>query len=310
MLNWRTPQAEDIGLMYQYMEKTGAISSDTSPVNIFLLKEKYNIRIAEQDGFLFRKYSGTSMPGRNGIAFPVGDGDISHAVELAVKDRRERNREPSFIFLTEEQSKIIEETGGFEMCTDRGNSDYLYTADHLAELTGSENRKKRNRVNRFERLYPDMRMQVSTSFEEKFCVDLLKVEERWFEDQESREDSAFVERQEIYDACRYWDALGLIGAVVYSEDDTPVAMTLASKISEGAFDIHFEKCYGEYAQAGGFSYINKHFADHLRKEFGAKWINREEDIGLEGLRRAKMSYNPDLLLTKYHTCGYKENGTC
>ena len=46
--------------------------------------------------------------------------------------------------------------------------------------------------------------------------------------------------QEIYDACRYWETLGLIGAVVYSEDGTPVAMTLASKISEGAFDIHFE----------------------------------------------------------------------
>ena len=300
MLNWRTPQAEDIDLLYQYTEKAGAFSSDASPVNVFLLKEKYNIRIAEQDGFLFRKYSGTNIPGRNGIAFPLGEGDISHAIELAVSDRHERGRVPEFIFLTEEQSEIIHSLTGYEMQTDRGNSDYLYTADHLAELTGSENRKKRNRVNRFERLYPGMRMQVSMSFDEKFCVDLLKVEERWFEDQEEREDSAFVERQEIYDACRYWEALGLIGAVVYSEDGTPVAMTLASKISEGVFDIHFEKCYGDYAQAGGFSYINKCFADYLRYEEGAHWINREEDIGLEGLRRAKMAYNPDRLLTKYH----------
>ena len=306
MLNWRTPQAEDIDMLYQYTEKAGAFASDTSPVNIFLLKEKYNIRIAEQDGFLFRKYSGTSIPGRNGIAFPLGDGDISHAVELAVNDRRERGRVPEFIFLTEEQSEIIHSLTGYEMQTDRGNSDYLYTAEHLATLNGSENRKKRNRVNRFERVYPDMRMKVSTSFDEKFCVNLLKVEERWFEDQEEREDSAFVERQEIYDACRYWDALGLIGAVVYSEDDTPVAMTIASKISDGAYDIHFEKCYGEYAQAGGFSYINKYFADYLRNEEGAVWINREEDIGLEGLRRAKMGYNPDRLLTKYHCRENKE----
>ena len=305
MLNWRSPQADDIDLLYQYMEKAGAMASDTSPVNIFLLKEKYNIRIAEQDGFLFRKYSGTSIPGRNGIAFPLGDGDIKHAVSLALQYFRERGREPEFIFLTEEQSRIIQDICGYEMHTDRGNSDYLYTADHLAELTGSDNRKKRNRVNRFERLFPGMRMQVSTSFEEKFCVNLLKVEERWFDDQEAREDSAFVERQEIYDACRYWDDLGLIGAVVYAEDDTPVAMSIASKISEGVFDIHFEKCYGEYAKAGGFSYINKHFAEYLRDEAGAKWINREEDIGLEGLRRAKMAYNPDLLLTKYHCRGAK-----
>ena len=67
------------------------------------------------------------------------------------------------------------------------------------------------------------------------------------------------------------------------------------------FDIHFEKCYGEYAQVGGFSVINKFFAEHLMKEYGAEWINREEDIGIEGLRRAKMAYRPDMMLEKYHT---------
>ena len=113
---------------------------------------------------------------------------------------------------------------------------------------------------------------------------------------------AFVERDEIFEVCRNWKDLGLIGAVVYTGDDEPVAMSIASRISEGCYDIHFEKCYGEYARNGGFAYINRMFAKHLATEYDAKWINREEDIGIEGLRRAKMSYNPDLLLDKYHCC--------
>jgi hypothetical protein len=126
------------------------------------------------------------------------------------------------------------------------------------------------------------------------------VEERWFAAQTERVDSTFVERLEIYEACRYWEELGLIGAVVYAEE-IPVAMTIASEISRGCFDIHFEKCYGDYAQAGGFAAINRYFAEYLVRERGAQRINREEDIGLEGLRRAKMAYRPDKMLEKYHT---------
>lgn len=78
-------------------------------------------------------------------------------------------------------------------------------------------------------------------------------------------------------------------------------MTIASQTSRGCFDIHFEKCYGEYAQNGGFAMINKVFAQKLTEDCGAEWINREEDIGLAGLRKAKLSYHPDKMLQKYHT---------
>ena len=301
MLNWRTPTAEDVELLKKYTYEAGMISSDSSPVNIYLLREKYNIKIAEAEGFLFRKYTGEAIAGRSGIAYPMGKGDIGRAIELASADRAEKGQQLKLIYLTKDQCESVKRAGyDPEFFTDRGNSDYLYTAEHLWELAGRDNHKKKNRAKRFERLYPDCIVRYQSEYDEKFCRDILYVEEMWFMGQEERPDSAFLERQEIYEACATWNELGLTGAVVYTPDNLPVAMSIASGISEGYFDVHFEKCFGEYAQAGGFAYINRSFAGHLISDHDARWINREEDIGLEGLRRAKMSYNPDLLLDKYH----------
>ncbi len=301
MLNWRTPELGDMDLIRKYMERDGAVSSDCAPANIYLLRDKYNIKIAEEGGFLYRKYTGEGLPGRDGIAFPIGEGDIKKAVDAAIADRAEKGKPLKLIYLLEKQCDKLKACGyDVNLQTERGNSDYLYTSDHLIRLSGRSNHKKKNRALRFEKMYPDCRLEFTDHFDAKFCNDLIYVEDKWFHDQEERIDSAFVERDEIYDACRIWDELGLIGALVYSPDNRPVAMSIASKISDGYYDIHFEKCYGDYARDGGFAYINRSFARHLFETFGAEWINREEDIGLEGLRKAKMSYNPDLLFAKYH----------
>ena len=76
-------------------------------------------------------------------------------------------------------------------------------------------------------------------------------------------------------------------------------MTMASEIAPGAWDIHFEKVIDEYAVNGGYAIINKLFAERLVAA-GAKFINREEDINIEGLRKAKLSYYPQTILDKCH----------
>lgn len=301
MLEWRTPGTGDIRLLERYMSDHKMITSDCTPANIYLLREKYNIRIAEKDGFLFRKYSGKGIPGRDGVTFPLGDGDVRTALEEVRKDRAQKGKPLDLIYLTKDQCVRIKEIYPLtEFHTDRGNTDYLYTAEHLSTLSGRENHKKKNRSNRFAKLFPDCSIVYIREYDEKVCADMVAIEDKWFEDQEERIDSAFVEREEIYEACRTWDDLGLIGAVVYTQEGTAVAMSIAAPISEGYCDILFEKSYGEYARDGGFAYINRTFATFLMNELGAKWINREEDIGLLGLRRAKMGYNPDLLMDKYH----------
>lgn len=303
MLDWKTPEIWDIPEMKKIISLAGAKGSDCSAANIFLLREKYNIRIAFENGFLYRWYSGTRLPGRSGVAFPLGARDVSAAVRRLREDRRERGFPEDYIFLTETQKEwLAREKPEMEFAEGDGNADYLYTARHLAELAGKDNRKKRNRVSRFCREYPDMAVFFSDMADDRAALlkDMLAVEEEWFASQEERMDSVFVERHEIKEAVANWQELGLLGAVIYAQG-RPAAMTVASEISPGIVDIHFEKCYGEYAQAGGFAAINQYFARFLVEQRGIQWINREEDIGLPGLRRAKMAYRPDRMLEKYHT---------
>ena len=305
MIDWKTPELSDIPAMQRAAEEARAMGSDANAANIFLLREKYNIKIAFAAGALVRLYTGTRLEGRGGITFPLG-GNTEKALEILESDCAEREKPERFIFLTDEQRDIAAaHYPAMVFDTADGNSDYTYTAEHLSLLKGKENEKKRNRVSRFKREYPDMEIRFSDDepagvLKDTLPSDMICVEEKWFALQEERPDSSFLERIEIYEACKYWDELGLLGAVIYVADK-PVAMTMASKTSEGVYDIHFEKCYGEYAQAGGFAAINKLFAEHLVEKYGAQWINREEDIGLEGLRRAKMAYRPDMMLEKYHT---------
>ena len=92
-----------------------------------------------------------------------------------------------------------------------------------------------------------------------------------------------------------FEELGLIGGIIYV-NDSPCAMTIASKINENTVDVHFEKAVSEYALNGGYAAINKLFSEKLD---GVTWLNREEDIGIEGLRKAKLSYRPKIMLKKY-----------
>ena len=89
--------------------------------------------------------------------------------------------------------------------------------------------------------------------------------------------------------------MSLSGGIIYA-NNVPVAMTIASYINDAAVDIHFEKAVGEYAVNGGFAAINQMYASTLKD---VKFINREEDINIPGLRKAKESYHPKFMLKKY-----------
>ncbi len=301
MLIWKQPVLEDVVKMRHLADLSGMAGCDSSAVNIFLLREKYNTKIAFSSDALFRSYSGSILPGRNGFAFPAGE-DPEGALKLLVADCKERNIPVSFVFLTEEQKDLVSECCPemvFE--TSEENSDYIYTAQHLAELKGKKNEKKRNRVNHFDRVYTDWEIRYFDNADSgDFLKDMIEVEDKWFEMQAETSPSSVIEKSEIYEACQNWDKLGLIGAVLYVAG-IPAAMTISSEISRGCYDIHFEKCYGDYSRAGGFAVINKYFAKHLWEKYDAKLINREEDIGISGLRNVKMAYRPDEMLVKYHT---------
>ncbi len=265
--------------MHDIVMQTDTMSSDACVSAIYLLRNKYNIRIAIEDGFLFLWFQENSIPGRNGIAFPLGNGDAEASIEKLVIDRTERNLPVQMIFLTDDQMDYLQEQRiASDFAAHEENSDYLHRAENLSDL-GGKNSKKRNKVSRFIREFPDWNITFTyTESESSILQDILKVEDEWLSGQEEKSEALLDERELIHEAVLHWSDLYLTGAVIYVSG-LPVAMTIASEISPRVFDILFEKSYGNYAQMGGFSAINNFFATYLFTSHNAVWINREDDAG-------------------------------
>ena len=109
------------------------------------------------------------------------------------------------------------------------------------------------------------------------------------------EEAHRLEYDAIREALQNIDELEMTGGIIYVKN-RPIAMTVASYINEDVIDVHYEKVIGVYAENGGYAAINRLFAKNCG---GVCWLNREEDMGVEGLRRAKMSYHPKKMVRKY-----------
>lgn len=293
MLEWSIPEAEDEDWINSCIAVSGTMASDASFANIYLLRNKYSTKISRYKDFIIRKYSGKGA--RCGYTFPLGKGDVAKALAEIEKDAKECGERLQFAFVTEEQKEVLENAMPARFCysSDAGDSDYIYLRSELASLSGKAFHKKKNHFSKFVRTYPDYKY-----YEIGACniYDAQKVADAWYYEHLQDEDaSQLAEYKAIKKALENFEELGLIGGIIYV-NDSPCAMTIASKINENTVDVHFEKAVGEYALNGGYAAINKLFSEKLD---GVTWLNREEDIGIEGLRKAKLSYRPKIMLKKY-----------
>lgn len=293
MLEWSIPEAEDEDWINSCIAVSGTMASDASFANIYLLRNKYSTKISRYKDFIIRKYSGKGA--RCGYTFPLGKGDVAKALAEIEKDAKECDERLQFAFVTEEQKEVLENAMPARFCysSDAGDSDYIYLRSELASLSGKAFHKKKNHFSKFVRTYPDYKY-----YEIGACniYDAQKVADAWYYEHLQDEDaSQLAEYKAIKEALENFEELGLIGGIIYV-NDSPCAMTIASKINENTVDVHFEKAVGEYALNGGYAAINKLFSEKLD---GVTWLNREEDIGIEGLRKAKLSYRPKIMLKKY-----------
>lgn len=299
---WKTPDREDYKKIRSVVEKCNYYGSDTSALNIYLLRKKYGTKIGYCDGFILRKYYGKD--GRCGYGFPVGkvsggellneNEDLKQVFEKIKMDAACKGEPLRFCLFDKEQKEIADRyINAVEWKSDRGNSDYIYIRQELAQLSGSRYHKKRNHVLKFTRLYNDWRY---AEISERNISDAMKVADEWFEERMSLEDKINdSEYGAIVEAVEYYSEFGLRGGILYA-DGKPVAMTIASPINKDICDVHFEKAVGKYAADGAYAVINRVLAISLSEY---TYFNREEDINIEGLRKAKMSYHPWKVLEKY-----------
>ena len=170
---------------------------------------------------------------------------------------------------------------------DRDNFDYLYYRKDLAELAGKKYHKKKNHVNNFLHAYPDHEQKPMNASLVPQAIEIL---DRWRQDR--GEDGDYKSAREALDL---FDTLTLRGSIFYV-GGKPAAYCLGESIAKGKmFAIHFEKAIDEYK--GIYQFMNQAFADFLPRFFTL--INREQDLGGEGLRQAKMTYRPCGFVQKY-----------
>ena len=274
---------------------SGAMGSDLAFANLYLLQKKYGTTIAVQDECLFRHYGGSGR--LQGYAFPCGGGDKEAALCRVETDACVRRRPVRFCLLTEEEKELLERLrpGVFCFTADPGDADYIYRGRDLAELPGTVYHRKRNHISRFEKNYPDWSF-LPLNRENGEAA--LGVAGAWME---GRETPALVhEWRAMEHALAHWEELELCGGLIMVAQQ-PVAMSVASFISPTVADVHYEKCLPAFRDV--YPLINRELARCL----GCEFINREEDLNIPGLRKAKESYYPAQLLTKYtayphHSC--------
>ena len=229
--------------------------------------------------------------------FPAGQGDVRPALAAIIQDARERGILCCITGLSQENMGLLEQLypGKFTFQCDRDSFDYVYNIDDLADLKGRKYQKKRNHVNKFRSLYPNWCTEEMT---EAHLPRVREMTAQWFDARQKMDPTGnyLLEQRALERAFDHFEGLGLDGMVLL-DGERIVAFTMASRLSEDTFDVHFEKALEDVE--GAYAAINQAFAQHLRNKYpDIRYLDREDDLGLEGLRKAKLSYYPDHLKEK------------
>ena len=230
--------------------------------------------------------------------FPVGEGDIRPVLDAIIHDAKMRGIPCCITGLGEKNVATLEQLypGKFRFHCDRNAFDYVYNIDDLADLKGRKFQKKRNHLNRFRSLYPNWRVETLTPVN---IEAVRQMAAEWYETRLEHDPQADfqLEQRALRRALDRYDRLGLEGMVLY-DGDRVIAFSIASQLSKDTMDVHFEKAREDVD--GAYTAINQAFSQYLRdKHLQIRYLDREEDMGIEGLRKAKLSYCPDHMVEKY-----------
>lgn len=299
MINFHTPTPADRPWIMDAVAKSGERASEYSFANLLLWASAFQQTVADYHGLLLVR---VGVAEGFGYFWPAGEGDIPAALEALEADANERGEPFRLVCLSAERVEELETLRPveFEFTSHRDGWDYLYDIDKLSDLAGRKLHSKRNHFARFEDAVPGWTFAPMTQADLPECLALDEEWDRRSREREGAEEAAdmTLERKALLTAAQYFDQIGLEGGVLRDENGKLLAFTMGDPISADVFDVHFEKALDDVP--GCYAVINREFARYLREKYpGLRYLNREEDMGIEGLRRAKESYYPDLMGEKH-----------
>ena len=278
------------GIIEKYIPDCCRRICDFTFGNLYCWSAAEHTEIAVEDGFL---YLHATFNGVTSYSVPWGDGDMNQALARVEDDATKRCADLSFCCVAEEQLPVLKSYFGDRLVVteQRDYFDYVYSSEKLATLGGRKFHSKKNHVNSFIKKNK-FTVEELNDTNLKEC---LKFSHSWHMMNESSQ-RLEAERQVIDCAFSNYYELGFKGILI-RVDDNIVAYALGEKMSDGeSFCTHFEKASPQFSNA--YAAINKFFAEKLFSDY--RYINREDDAGVEGLRKAKLSYQPEYLVKKYY----------
>lgn len=286
------------GLFDKYLYRRCSRNSEFSFTNLFMWRKSYDMKYVILDDML------CIMPkhadGPRSATFPIGfigeDGeerDIKGVIEELLAYFKEKGEEPLIRLYDERTVKKLTDTfpNKFMITEDRSSFDYVYRVDELTALSGKRFHSKKNHVNKFKKLYPDFEYCKMTPADAAECIELF---DSWCENKGFESVAFDEEREAVHELLNNWESLGVVGGCI-RVDGKMVAFSLGEPLCGEMVVVHLE--HADTGYEGAFAIMNQQFLEHEWQDY--VYVNREEDMGIPGMRKAKESYRPVFMVKKY-----------
>lgn len=293
-LDFKKQTLQDSDRLQQILRRNRQQGCEFSVSNLILWSDFYHMEYAVLNNMLIIKQK--DEDGNIRLSFPVAAGEEKQEREmfaLELEYFREIGQAPLFGLITPPMFERINRwyPNRFQVEYHRDWADYIYDREKLATLSGKKLHGKRNHIKRFIEQHPEWSYESLTEENVAECIEMAK---EWcrlnccHEDDEKEEEAHLVNR-----ALRNFRHLHMKGGLLRIREGI-IAFTLGGAISDDTFDVSFEKAFSSIQ--GAYPMINQQFVMHELQDYA--YVNREEDLGVEGLRKAKLSYYPAILLEK------------
>lgn len=289
-IQFKRPELEDKPIIDSYFAQSPSRSCERTFANVYLWSRHYHAKYAVIEDALVFTYEGSFLA----FSYPAGAKEaVKRALDRLICYSEQQNGTLRLYCVMEEDFAQLEEwyPGQFTIEYDRDAADYVYESEKLATLAGKKLHGKRNHINKFKAVYEDWSYEDLNDENVEECFQMAL---KWRNQNGCEEDpEKNAEMCVTLNSLRLYKELGLSGGVLRVNGEI-AAFTLGEPACEDTFVVHIEKAYSEIE--GAYPMINQQFVQHVCTDY--TYVNREDDTGAEGLRKAKLSYRPAFLVNK------------
>lgn len=282
---------------FLHLRQNGA--AELSFTNIFMWRKSYDMKYAIVDDMLCTTAVYSDGEPRC-FSFPIGftdeygnERDIRPALSEIIGDFKSHGERPLLRFSSEREVEHLnrEFPGMFDIREERSAFDYVYKTEDLIRLSGKKYHSKKNHINKFKKLYPGFEY---VRLNKEDASEVLELFNSWRRNKEIETEGLDDEFDAIRDLVTNMDALGVVGGGIRVGGEL-AAFSFGEALDDKMALIHLE--HADNAFEGAFTVMNQQFLEH--EWSGFEFVNREEDMGIDGMRRAKLSYHPCMMIKKY-----------